>query len=256
MSSSQPPAGRPAGQRPADPLGDPVVLPAEVNDSSRDLGESVDALERNVDAEDGNQNKAQQVRAQAAAKAAQLRGQAMEMAPQVRAQAAEKAQQIRVRAAEKAPQVTRANQGKAVGAVAFVLLVLWLRRRWSRRSSGTADGVAGTLDQQARSLVDDTVNALSAEAASTGRVQDKAQKARGRAAARAQERAQAIEKAQQIRAQAVEKAQQLREQAIEKAQQLREQAAEKTQAAEKAQQAAQEAQQLVKSLGQRRSRRR
>jgi len=236
MSSSQPPAGRPAGRRPGDPLGDPVVLPAEVNDSSRDLGESVDALERNVDAKDGNQNKAQQVRAQAA----------------------EKAQQIRVRAAEKAPQMTRANQGKAVGAAAFVLLVLWLRRRWSRRSSRTADGVAGTLDQQARSLVDDTVNALSVEAASTGLVQDKAQKARGRAAARAQERAQAIEKARQVRAQAVEKAQQLREQAIEKAQQLREQAAEKTQAAEKAQQAAQEAQQLVKSLGlgQRRSRRR
>jgi hypothetical protein len=173
----------------------------------------------------------------------------------VRAQAAEKAQQIRVRAAEKAPQLTRANQGKAVGAAAFVLLVLWLRRRWNRRSSRTADGVAGALDQQARSLIDDTVNALSAEAASTGRVQDKAQKARGRAAARAQERAQAIEKAQQVRAHAVEKAQQLREQAIEKAQQLREQAAEKTQAAEKAQQAAQEAQQLVKSLGQRRLRR-
>jgi hypothetical protein len=128
--------------------------------------------------------------------------------------------------------------------VAFVLLVLWLRRRRNRRPSRTADGVAGALDQQARSLVDDTVNTLSAEAASTGRVQDKAQKARGRAAARARERAQAIEKAQQ-----------LREQAIEKAQQLREQAAEKTQAAEKAQQAAQEAQQLVKSLGQRRSRR-
>ena len=223
MSSSQPPTGRPAGRRPGDPLGDPVVLPAEVNDSSRDLGESVDALERDVGAEHKNQNKAQQVRAQAA----------------------EKAQQIRVRAAEKAPQMTRANQGKAVGAAAFGLLVLWLRRRWSRRSSRTADGVAGTLDQQARSLVDDTVNALSVEAASTGLVQDKAQKARGRAAARAQERAQAVEKAQQ-----------LREQAIEKAQQLREQAAEKTQAAEKAQQAAQEAQQLVKSLGQRRSRRR
>ena len=72
MSSSQPPAGRPAGRLPGDPLGDPVVLPVEVNDSSRDLGESADALERNVDAEDGKQNKAQQVRAQAAAKAAQL----------------------------------------------------------------------------------------------------------------------------------------------------------------------------------------
>jgi hypothetical protein len=68
------------------------VLPAEVNDSSRDLGESVDALERDVGAEHKNQNKAQQVRAQAA----------------------EKAQQIRVRAAEKAPQMTGANQGKAV----------------------------------------------------------------------------------------------------------------------------------------------
>ena len=60
MSSSQPPAGRPVGQRPDDPLGDPVVLPPEVNDSSRDLGESADALERNVDSENGNQNKAQQ----------------------------------------------------------------------------------------------------------------------------------------------------------------------------------------------------
>jgi uncharacterized coiled-coil DUF342 family protein len=202
------------------------VLPTEVNDSSRDLGESADALERNVDAKNGNQNKAQQVRAQAAAKVAQLRGQVMEKAPQA-----------------------QANQGKAVGAVAFVLLVLWLRRRWSRRSAGTADGAVGALDQQARNLVDDTVDALSAEAASMGRVQDKAEKARGRAAARAQERAQAVEKAQQLREQAVEKAQQLREQAVEKAQQLREQAAERTHAAEKAQQAAREAQQLVKSLG-------
>jgi hypothetical protein len=249
MSSPQPPAGQPVGQRPDDPLGDPVVLPTEVNDSSRDLGESADALERNVDAENGNQNKAQQVRAQAAVKAAQLRGQVMEKAPQVRAQAAEKAQQIRVRAAERAPQVTQANQGKAVGAVAFVLLVLWLRRRWSRRSAGTADGAVGALDQQARNLVDDTVDSLSAEAVSMGRVQDKAEKARGRAAARAQERAQAVEKAKQVRAQAVEKAQQLREQAVERAQQLREQAAERTHAAEKAQQAAREAQQLVKSLG-------
>jgi hypothetical protein len=245
MSSSQPPVGRPAGRLPADSLGGPVVPPADVDDSPRDLGESVDALERNVDAEGGNQNKAQQVRAQAAAKAAQLRGQAMEKAPQVRAQAAERAQQIRERAAEKAPQMAQANQGKAAaGALAFVLLVSWLRRRRNRRSSRTADGVAGALDQQARSLVDDTVKTLSAEAASTGRAQDKVQKARGRAAARAQERAQAVERAQQ-----------LRERAVERAQQLREQAAEKAKAAEKAQQAAQEAQQLVKSLGQRLPRR-
>jgi uncharacterized coiled-coil DUF342 family protein len=224
-----------------------VVLPVEINDSSGDLGDSGDALERNVGAEDGDQNKAQQVRAHAAAKAAQLRGQAAEKAPQVRAQAVEKAQQIRVRAAEKAPQVAQANRGKAVGALAFVLLVLWLRRRRNRRSR-TGDGVAVVLDQQARSVVGDTVDALSAEVASTDGAQDKARKVRGRAAARTQARAQVVEKAQQVRAQAAEKAQQLREQAVERAQQLREQAAEKTQAAEKAQQLAQEAQQLVQAL--------
>ena len=256
MSSSQPPADRPAGRLPSDSLGGPVVVPVEVDDSSRDLGASIDALESNVDAGGGTQNKAQQARAQAAAKAAQLRAQAVERAPQVRAQAAERAQQIRERAAEKAPQMAQGNQGKAAaGALAFVLLLSWLRRRRNRRSSGTANGVAGALDQQARSLVDDTVNALSAEAASTGRAQKKVQKARGRAAARVQERAQAIEKAQRVRAEAVERAQQLREQAVEKAQKLREQAAEKAQAAEQAQQAAQEAQQLVKSLGKRQPKR-
>jgi hypothetical protein len=228
-----------------------VVLPTGVGDRSSDLGDDVDALDRNVDGEDGNRNKGQQVSTEAAAKTAQLRVRAAEKAPQVRAQAAEKAQQIRVRVAEKAPQMAQANQGKAVGALAFVLLVLWLRRRWSRRSSQTADGGAGALDEQARSLVGDTVEALGAEAASTGRAQDKAQKARSRAAARAQARAQAIDKAQQVRAQAIEKAQQVRAQAIEKAQQLREQATEKAQAAEKAQQAAQEAQKLVHALGQR-----
>ena len=251
MSAPQSPTGRPAGRLPDDLSGDPVVIPPEVNENSLDLGENSHALERNVHPEDGNQNKAQQVRAQATAKAAQLRSQARDKAPQVRAQAAEKAQQIRVRAAEKAPQVAQAHQGKAVGALALVLLVSWLRRRWNRRSSGSADGVASALNQQARSLVDDTVDALSADDASTGRTRDKARKARGRAAARAQ----AVEKAQQARAQAVEKAQQARTQAVEKAQQLREQAAEKAQAAENAQQAAQEAEQLVKSLRKRRPRR-
>ena len=93
-----------------------------------------------------------------------------------------------------APQVTQANRGKAVGALAFVLLVLWLRRRRNRRSR-TGDGVAVALDQQARNIVGDTVNALSAEVASTDRAQDKARKVRGRAA-RTQARAQVVEKAQ------------------------------------------------------------
>ena len=127
----------------------------------------------------------------------------------------------------------QANRGKAVGAFAFVLLVLWLRRRRSRRSSRAGDVGAVALNQRARSVVGDTVNALSAEIASTGRAQDKAQEVRGRAAM-----------AQQIRAQAAEKAQHLREQAGEKAQ-----------AAEKAQQLAQEAQQLVQALGRRLPRR-
>jgi hypothetical protein len=181
MSSSEPPAGGPAGRLPGDPVGDPVVLPTALNDSSSDLGDSVDALERNIDAEERNQNKLQQVRAQAAEKAAHLREQAAEKAPQVRAQAVEKAQQIRVRAAEKAP-IVQANRGKAVGAFAFVLLVLWLRRRRSRRSSRAGDVGAVALNQRARSVVGDTVNALSAEIASTGRAQDKAQEVRGRAA--------------------------------------------------------------------------
>jgi len=255
MNTPQSPAGGPAGRLPDEPLGDPVVPPAEINGSSSDRSNRVDAPGSNVDAEAGAQSKAQQVRAQAAAKAAQLRGQAVEKAPQVRAHAVETAQQIRVRAAEKAPQMAQGNQGKAVAALVFGLLVLWLRRRWNRRSSQTADGVAGAVDQQARSLVGDTVDALSVEAASTGRAQDKAQKARGRAAVKAQARAQAVEKAQQARAQAIDKAQQVRAQAIEKAQQLREQATEKAQAAEKAQQAAQEAQQLVQALKQRLPRR-
>ena len=217
MSSPQPPAGGPTGRLAGESLGDPVAPSAEINGSSRER-DSVDAPERTVDVETGSRNRAEQVRAQAAARAAQLRGQAMEKAPQVRAQAA-------------------ANRGKAAAALAFVVLVLWLRRRGSRRSSRTADGLAGALDQQARSLVGDTVDALSDEAGSTGRGRDKAQKTRARAAAKAQARAQAIEKAQQARAQAVEKAQQLRAQASEKAQ-----------AAERAQQAAQEAQELVQAL--------
>ena len=150
----------------------------------------------------------------------------MEKAPQVRAQAA-------------------ANRGKAAAALAFVVLLWGVRRRRSRRASGTADGLAGALDQQARSLVGDTVDALSDEVGSTGRGRDKAQKTRARAAARAQARAQAVEKAQQARAQAVEKAQQLRAQASEKAH-----------AAEMAQQAAQEAQELVQALRKRLPRRR
>jgi colicin import membrane protein len=254
MSSPQPPTGGPAGRLPGESLADPVVPPVEINGSSSDRGERVVAPGGNVAAGAGGQSKAQQVRAQAAAKAAQLRGQAMEKAPQVRAQAVETAQQIRARAAERAPQMAQGNRGKAA-AVVFGLLVLWLSRRWSRRSSRTALGVAGAVDEQARSLVGDTVDALSVEAASSGRAQSRAQEARGRAAAKAQARAQAIEKAQQARAQAIEKAQQVRAQAIEKAQQLREQATEKAHAAEKAQQAAQEAQQLVQALRQRLPRR-
>jgi colicin import membrane protein len=255
MSSPQSPAGGPAGRLPGESLTDPVVPPAEINGSSSDRGDRVVAPGGNVAAEVGGQSKAQQVRAQAAAKAAQLRGQAVEKAPQVRAPAVETAQQIRVRAAERAPHLAQGNQGKAVAALVFGLLVLWLRRRWNRRSSRTAGGVAAAVDEQARSLVGDTGTALSAEAASTGRTQNKAQRARGRAAVKAQARAQAIEKAQQARTQAIEKAQQARAQAIEKAQQLREQATEKAQAAEKARQAAQEAQQLVQALKQRLPRR-
>jgi hypothetical protein len=220
MSSPHPPAGGPVGRLPGESLGDSAAPPAEINGTSRDR-DSVDAPERTTDVETSSRNRAEQVRAQAAARAAQLRGQAMEKAPQVRAQAA-------------------ANRGKAVAALAFVVLVLWLRRRRSRRSSGTADGLAGGLDQQARSLVGDTVDALSSEAGSAGRGRDKAQKTRARAAATAQ---------------AIEKAQQAREQAIEKAQQLRAQAREKAQAAEMAQQAAQEAQELVQALRKRLPRR-
>jgi len=156
MSSPHPPAGGPVGRLPGESLGDPAAPPAEINGTSRDR-DSVDAPERTVDVETGSQNRAEQVRAQATARAAQLRGQAMEKVPQVRAQAA-------------------ANRGKAAAALAFVVLVLWLRRRRSRRSSRTADGLAGALDQQARSLVGDTVDALSDEAGSTGRRRDKAQK--------------------------------------------------------------------------------
>jgi hypothetical protein len=81
--------------------------------------------------------RAGQVRARAAQKAAQLRERAAETAPHVRAQAVEKAQQLRVQAAEKAPQMVQANRGKAAAALAFVLLVLWIRRRQSRQSSRT-----------------------------------------------------------------------------------------------------------------------
>jgi hypothetical protein len=190
MSSPHPPASGPVGRLPGESLGDPAAPPAEIDGSSRGR-DSVDAPERAVDVETGSRSRAEQVRAQAAARAAQLRGQAMEKAPQVRAQAA-------------------ANRGKAAAALAFVVLVLWLRRRRSRRSSRTADGLAGALDQQARSLVGDTVDALSDEAGSTGRGRDKAQKTRARAAAKAQARAQAIEKAQQARAQqAAQEAQEL-----------------------------------------------
>ena len=202
---------------------------------------------------DRNQKKAQQVgaqaaeraaqvRARAAQKAAQLREQAAEKAPHVRAQAIEKAQHFRVQAAEKAPQM-QANRGKAAAALAFVLLVLWIRRRQSRRSSRTGDVGAVALDQQARIVMGDTVNALGAQVAATGRAGDKAQ-VRGRAAM-----------AQQVRAQAVEKAQQVRAQAVERAHHLREQAAEKAQAAQKAQQLAHEAQQLAQALGRRLPRR-
>ena len=201
MSSPHPPAGGPVGRLPGESLGDPAAAPAEINGTSRDR-DSVDAPERTVDVETGSKSRAEQVRAQAAARAAQLRGQAMEKAPQVRAQAA-------------------ANRGKAAAALAFVVLVLWLRRRRSRRSSRTADGLAGALDQQARSLVGDTVDALSDEAGSTGRGRDKAQKTRARAAAKAQARAQAIEKAQQARAQAIEKAQQAAQEAQELVEALR-----------------------------------
>ena len=235
MSSPHPPAGGPAGRLPGESLGDPAAPTTEINGNSRDR-DSVDAPERGVDVETGPKSRAEQARAQAAARAAQLRGQAMEKAPQVRAQAA-------------------ANRGKAAAALASVVLVLWLRRGRSRRSSRTADGLGGALDQQARSLVGDTVDALSDEVGSTGRGRDKTQKTRARAAARAQARAQAVEKAQQARAQAVEKAQQARAQAIEKAQQLRAQASEKAQAAERAQQAAQEAQKLVQALRKRSPRR-
>jgi colicin import membrane protein len=224
-----------------------VVPPAQINGSSSDRGDPVVAPGGNVAAEAGGQSKAQQVRAQAAAKAAQLRGHAMEKAPQVGAQAVETAQQMRARAAERAPHLAQGNRGKAAAAVVFGLLVLWLRRRSSWRSSRTAVGVAGAVDEQARSLVGDTVNALSVEAVSSGGAPSKAQKARGRAAAKMQ----ALEKARQARAQAIEKAQQVCAQAIEKAQQLREQATEKAHAAEKAQQAAWEAEQLAQALRQR-----
>src|SRR3954471_10343920 len=167
MSSPQSPAGGPAGQLPGESLTDPAAPPAGINGSSNDRSDRVVAPGSNT-AGAGGQGKAQQVRAQAAAKAAQLRGKAMEKAPQVRAQAVETAQQIRARAAERAPQMAQGNQGKAAAALAFGLLVLWLRRRWSRRSSRTAIGVAGAVDEQARSLVGDTVNALSVEAASSG----------------------------------------------------------------------------------------
>ena len=233
MSSPQPPAGGPTGRLAGESLGDPVAPSAEINGSSRD---GVDAPTSTVDVET-SRSRAEQVRAQAAARTAQLRSQAMEKAPQVRAQAA-------------------ANRGKAAAALAFVVLVWGLRRRRSRRASETADGLAGALDQQARSLVGDTVDALSDEAGPTGRGRDKAQKTRARAAAKAQARVQAIEKAQQARVQAIEKAQQARAQAIEKAQQLRAQASEKAQAAEMAQQAAQEAQELAQALKKRLPRRR
>jgi colicin import membrane protein len=232
---------------PGGPLDDPVVPPAEINGSSRDPDHSMDTLKRNLQAEGGDQDKTQKVGDPAVAEA-----------PQVRAEAVEKAQQSRVRAAEKARQMVQANQGKMLAALAFVLLVLWLRLRRSRRASRTGNGVAAALDQQARNLAD--------EAASTGGAQDEVQKIGVRAAAKAQARAQALEKAQQARAQAAEKAQQARLRALEKAQQartqasekarqLREQATEKAQASEKAQQVAQEAQRLVQSLGQRLPRR-
>ena len=75
MSSSQPPAGGPAGRLPGDSLGDPLAPPVEINGRSSDRGDSVDAPERNLDAEDANQNRAQQVRAQAVERAQQIRAQ-------------------------------------------------------------------------------------------------------------------------------------------------------------------------------------
>ena len=143
MSSPQPPAGGPVGRLPGESLGDPAAPPAEINGTfSRSRGQRGRAGAHRRRREPVAGTGPQQVRAQAAARAAQLRGQAMEKAPQVRAQAA-------------------ANRGKAAAALAFVVLVLWLRRRRSRRSSRTADGLAGALDQQARTLVGDTVDALS-----------------------------------------------------------------------------------------------
>ena len=151
---------------------------------------------------------------------------------------------MHVRVAEQAPHMVRANRGKVAGAFVFVLLVLWLRRRRSQRSSRAGDVGAVALNQRPRSVIGDTVNALSAEIASTGRAQDMAQEVRGRAAM-----------AQQIRAQAAAMAQQARAQAVEKANLLREQATEKAQATGKAQQLAQEAQQLVQALERRLPRR-
>ena len=130
MGSSQPPAGGPAGRLPGDSLGDPLAPPVEINGRSSDRGGSVDALERNLDAEDANRNRARQVRAQAV----------------------ERAQQIRAQAAEKAPQMAQANRGKAMGALAFLLLVLWLRRRRNRRASRTGDGVTVALDSRRAAL--------------------------------------------------------------------------------------------------------
>src|SRR4030095_2635001 len=80
MSSPHPPAGGPVGRLPGESRGDPAAPPAEIHGTSRDR-DSVDAPERTVDVETGSRNRAEQVRAQAAARAAQLRGQAMEKAP-------------------------------------------------------------------------------------------------------------------------------------------------------------------------------
>src|SRR5215207_4377720 len=140
---------------------DPDDAPAVGPPGTR-MNEGTDTDDSRGDAPTGDTGLVDQRRADRHQQKAQQAGaQAADRAVQVRARAAQKAAQLRQQAAEKAPQM-QANRGKAAAALAFVLLVLWIRRRQSRRSSRTGDAGAVVLDQQARNVMGDTVNALGA----------------------------------------------------------------------------------------------
>jgi phage gp16-like protein len=142
----------PTTRPPTRPVPDnPDELRRDIEETRRELADTVEALSYKVDIKSRSQEKARELRSQVAEKARQVREQAATKVPhspeearELRAQVAEKARHVREQAATKMPHSPEEARGQAreiqrmmrdnpAVAAALVALVLWLLVLCGRR---------------------------------------------------------------------------------------------------------------------------